>query len=72
MTARTLYSYNAGTGQAQVYSRLNGAVLCDVNVSMEVWHLLRAMADEMHEQGVEMGRNAVLDELARFVERRRG
>jgi len=68
---RALYSYNAGTGQAQVYSRLNGAVLCDVIVSMEVGNLLRRLADESYQEGLEGGRAQVLNDLARFVERGR-
>lgn len=68
---RTLYSYNADTGRAQVYSHLNGAVICDVIVTLEVGNLLRRLADEMYEDGVESGRAQVLNELARFIERGR-
>lgn len=73
MSARTLYSYNADTGRAQVYSRRTGAVIFDAEgVDMRLSQLIGGLADEMYQEGVEAGRAEVLADMDSLIERRRG
>ena len=67
---RTLYSYNADTRRAQVYSRLTGAVILDVeDVDIRVGSLLYRLADEMYQDGVEAGRAEVFAKIGGMIDR---
>lgn len=64
-----LYSYDADTQHAKVYSRQgDGGVLCDVTgVDLYVGGLLSNLAEEAHRQGYELGRRDALKEIANHV-----
>lgn len=64
-----LYSYDADTKHAKVFSRRgDGAVLCEVTgVNLYVGNLLSRLAEEAQREGYEMGRADALKEIANHV-----
>lgn len=65
-----LYSYDADTGHAKVYSRTTGAVVCDVTgVSVFVGNLLNKLADEMYKNGHNDGYEMALNHVRQHIDK---
>lgn len=69
-TGKRTYSYDATAKRAVVYSRATGATVCDVTgVDLYVGNMLSNLADEMYQDGYQIGRKQALEELADKIER---
>lgn len=64
-TGKVSYTYDATTKHAKVFSRGTGAVVCDVTgVDLYVGNLLCRLADEMYQDGYDIGRKHAIEDMA--------
>lgn len=64
------YTYDASTKCAKVYSRVTGATVCEVTgVDLYVGNLLSRLADEMYQDGYQVGRAHAIEALADHLDK---